>query len=206
MLKRSRWLLIGVFIIFTIGIVWVVIFYMKQKPIPVVEENKSAEEFKEIDITDWKTYRNEEYGFEIKYPIGWYVYSVSYLGENKIVFSNISRQKIETIQETNELETTVYIMEIRIVNKSINDWLNEQKKLQEQWSNLLETDFFIEKITIGQNEGYKIGVITKKGDRAFSYVLYRGETTYVIATIFPERCRFEECKIFNQMLSSFRFI
>lgn len=25
----------------------------------------------EVDMRDWKTYRNEEYGFEVKYPEGW---------------------------------------------------------------------------------------------------------------------------------------
>ena len=28
----------------------------------------------EIDMNDWQTYRNEEYGFEIKYPEDWKIY------------------------------------------------------------------------------------------------------------------------------------
>lgn len=37
--------------------------------VPLDEEDSSDnEEFLAKDIADWKTYRNEEYGFEIKYP------------------------------------------------------------------------------------------------------------------------------------------
>lgn len=28
--------------------------------------------FEEVDISNWKTYRNEEYGFEVKYPTDWF--------------------------------------------------------------------------------------------------------------------------------------
>jgi len=35
----------------------------------------------ELDTSDWKVYRNEEYGFEIKYPKDWVIDSPAYGGE-----------------------------------------------------------------------------------------------------------------------------
>lgn len=35
------------------------------------ETSGSGEEEEEIDTSNWKTYRNEEFGFEIKYPKDW---------------------------------------------------------------------------------------------------------------------------------------
>jgi len=41
-----------------------------------------------IDTSDWKTYRNEEYGFEFKYPEGWNIYSQTFKnGVHSIGFS-----------------------------------------------------------------------------------------------------------------------
>ena len=38
---------------------------------PVVEDDVVDDNVSEIDISDWKTYRNEEFGYEIKYPEDW---------------------------------------------------------------------------------------------------------------------------------------
>ena len=44
-----------------------------KKPVIPVETGiqKTATTTEEIDISDWKTYRNEEYGFEFRYPGDW---------------------------------------------------------------------------------------------------------------------------------------
>ncbi|MBU1164333.1 hypothetical protein KKA15_02090 [Patescibacteria group bacterium] len=39
----------------------------------------------EIDTSDWLTYRNEEYGFEFKYPV--YLFKISSRGDDRISFS-----------------------------------------------------------------------------------------------------------------------
>jgi hypothetical protein len=41
-------------------------------------------------ISDWKTYRNEEYGFEVKYPPGW---SIHYEATQKDIFETLSTNR-----------------------------------------------------------------------------------------------------------------
>lgn len=37
-----------------------------------------------IDTSDWETYRNEMYGFELRYPKGWLIKDNLAIGKNKI--------------------------------------------------------------------------------------------------------------------------
>jgi len=45
--------------------------YLAMKPKSESVVLQPTEEESEIDISDWKIYRNEKYGFEIKYPPNW---------------------------------------------------------------------------------------------------------------------------------------
>jgi len=99
MLNPLKWLLIGASLIFILGIVGLDIYAIKKfsliekefegeigeirKEIQILKESieqlkrelpEKLEEnpLKEIDTSSWETYKDEKYGFEIKYPKDWF--------------------------------------------------------------------------------------------------------------------------------------
>lgn len=138
----------------------------------------------------------------MKYSEDWYVYSFVSFGQGKVVFSNLSEKEIEEMtyriehrQELGELGNKVYALEIKIIEEPLEKWLRKQELISKQ----LGMDFLVEKITLGESEGYKIVGITKEGEKGSSTILSKDENVYLIETLFPERCKLEECKIFRQM-------
>jgi len=162
----------------------------------VVDQNQQIQD----ETAGWQTYGNEQYGFEMKYPENWYVYPSINSGIGIVGFSNLSEGELETKQESGDIEN-VYSFTVKIIDEQVDNWLQRQQRLSEA----MGIDFFKEKIDIGENEGYKISS-TVEDKRGFAKVLFTKEKVYLVETLFPEECRYEECEIFNQMLSTFKFM
>ena len=64
-------------------------------------QEETANMTEEIDTSDWLTYRNEEYGFEVRYPEGWM--PVRTIGETVVGF------RPKSMEVMNDSWTAVYI-------------------------------------------------------------------------------------------------
>ncbi|MEA2097726.1 MAG: PsbP-related protein [Patescibacteria group bacterium] len=65
-------LILAISLIVGIGTVaGAMIYYLKMPKNKVVNNNKIEQKAVQDETVDWKTYRNEKYGFKVKYPADW---------------------------------------------------------------------------------------------------------------------------------------
>jgi hypothetical protein len=95
---------------------WVILRYFKREILSLTKfpEIKKPEKVVEEETADWKTYRNEEYGFEIKYPEDWEIYQGPMAPKPVIAFEGVKYAglfKIEIVEAPEEKELKDYLKE-----------------------------------------------------------------------------------------------
>ncbi len=126
-----------ILIILSIGLILIsleTIFIQKQNEILIKQEKEVFAEIKteklDIDISSWLTYRNEEYGFEFRYPREWRVKE----DKNTIVFKPIDANPTQPI----DFGIRVYI--------SLNEFwdFNGEKTIEEYITTRIKNGVFKE--------------------------------------------------------------
>ena len=149
---------------------------------PVVDDDIS-----DIDTSNWKIYKNEEFGFEIKYPKDWYV--VEELDRERVVISS-------------DIKNPFYapiVIAIRSNEKrlSIKEWF--QKSYPKNDISKLE----IQKVKFNGIDGMRF---SKKPDSIGSFYFPNEDKIYSISSLDSQKNIENQKMMTEKLLSTFKFI
>lgn len=168
------WLIVSFILLFIASAYW---YYVDDvKPYLDKQRYQFADDLKIAPENYWKTYRNEKYGFEFKYPDSWYD-SGGMRGDNQYLIC----------LNPNGLSGDCFVLVTINVNTTLEEWIDRWKKFAEQAGKTFEEAQF----NIGEVAGRRFG------DSVF--VEHNGYVYHFTKTgpLVPE---------FNQILSTFKFL
>ena len=186
-----------------------------------------------IDISNWKTYRNEEYGFEVKYPDKWGASDkitegiLSYVPEEDPV--SLYTQRSVSEQGPISAPVTISIYQ-KPLGKTIYEWLStnfggditkvKSGGIQAAVNRAKEKEeglFSFQNIQQGNIIKYELGAVNTGGAFVYATFITRNNYPYIIELSFVlQYFGAEDLKvmpsdkeyidIYNQILSTFKFI
>jgi len=209
----TRLLISGIIVLIGVGAVWgeEIVAYLQlddnvveSQPISQMKEIPEQPLLNEnnIDISDWKTYRNEELGIEFKYPDEWGNVIIKFMDESKYVkgkqyilkFTNdSSRSNGDQITAHIFIKSIDYRFEGPTDGSDISiNKIDLEKSNTELLTALMRpgtVDMFVQKITISD----KKGVYIKE-----SFVYLDGNEYELVYYIFP---KYDKNNLLNFVLS-----
>lgn len=148
--------------------------------------NQFLSTFKFINITDtsaWKTYRNEEENYELKYPEGWSVLSAGTLYGPQADLSSIVISRFENISDLNSDLSTAY--------SSYRQYLDDTNRFKS-----------LKPYFLGGIRAFK--ALSASGNPVYNEILFENNGQLYEITYYP---RYEQTlSQLNQILSTFKFI
>lgn len=167
---------------------------------------------KKNETADWKIYRNEEYGFEVKYPADWKPIEIEYY---KYKGSNITGKGLYRFETpTGEVEFPVNLIQYKYEGSLEEFFVEEKDKLAEaEGANYILSEK--KEIEVGGERGIEIP--NRIGNNYESALIFVKKYSYIYRISLPVKTPgdplFNLAPIdesisdtLNQMLSTFRFL
>ncbi|MFH1648470.1 MAG: PsbP-related protein [Patescibacteria group bacterium] len=173
-------------------------------PNRVESQNKEPETIEsEVNTSDWKVYKNEEYGFEVRYPKDWVLnYRDKAAARDAII-------TLTSPQTKNAIETALQNKIIEVPSADISFYVIEEKgSLYTYFENRIKMsgyNFIPERKEFSFN-GYDAFKIIEGGFGQY-FVLYIKKNNKIYRILFENRETEKDLNSFeNQIISSFKFI